>query len=99
MSESTQSVSGTPLLGHKKSRVEPLVPHRWAFICADGSLFAWEQGMVAAERAATAAGADQNYLRFDHPTMEDELESMGPSEGGAGLGRGCVACVVEQRHS
>lgn len=55
---------------------------RWAFLVADGSVFAWEQGMVVAERAGAATGADQSVLRFDHPTMADELAQMEALEGG-----------------
>ena len=54
---------------------------RWAFLCADGGVLAWEQGMVRAERAGAAVSADQSCLRFDHPTMARELAAMKPLQG------------------
>ncbi|CAM9382742.1 unnamed protein product [Sphacelaria rigidula] len=46
-----------------------------------GCVLAWEQGMVTAERAAAYVGADHNFLRFDHPTMANELAEMEALEG------------------
>lgn len=37
--------------------------------------------MVTAERAGAATGADQSFLRFDHPTMVNELMAMEAPEG------------------
>lgn len=53
----------------------------WAFLCADGGVLAWEQGMVSAERTGAAVGADQACVRFEHPAMFQELSAMEPQEG------------------
>lgn len=54
---------------------------RWAFLFADGAVLAWEQGMVGAERAGPATSAAQSCLRFEHPTMMDELAVVANVEG------------------
>lgn len=70
---------------------------RWAFLCADGGVLAWEQGMLSAERPAVAASADQACLRFDHPAMVEELAAMEPLEGKDafyGSPPGHIACTT-----
>lgn len=51
-------------------------------------MLAWEQGTVSAERAGAAASADQFCLRFDHPTMAQELAAMEPLQGEREIGEG-----------
>ena len=54
---------------------------RWAFLCTNEGILAWEQGMVSAERTGAAVGADQACVRLDHPTMMEELANMEPAGG------------------
>lgn len=63
----------------------PIFP-RWAFLCVDGGILAWEQGMLSAERTGGAVSADQSCLRFDHPSMAAELATMEALEGETGKG-------------
>eukprot|EP00752_Nemacystus_decipiens_P010372 g9242.t1 len=55
-----------------------VLSHGWAFLCTNEGILAWEQGMVNAERTGAAVGADQTYVRLDHPTMVQELANMEP---------------------
>ncbi|CAM9684483.1 unnamed protein product [Ectocarpus sp. 6 AP-2014] len=54
---------------------------RWAFMCTDTGVLAWEQGMVAAERPGAAVRADEACLQFEHPAMMHELAMMAPLGG------------------
>ncbi|CAM9947622.1 unnamed protein product, partial [Discosporangium mesarthrocarpum] len=49
-----------------------VLSHGWAYLCADGTIFAWEQGMVA----SGGTGMESPGIRFEHPTMSAELAAV-----------------------
>ncbi|CAM9225572.1 unnamed protein product, partial [Choristocarpus tenellus] len=49
-----------------------VLSHGWAYLCADGAVFAWEQGMVA----SGGSGTGPSCLCFDHPSMAGELAAV-----------------------